>query len=159
MQRKANGRAHVDLFLYQVLMVSELSLSVLPTVCVGLRKNCSVPHKSRAVYTKRCTSAFWGADHVQELPALLPQLSVTALAMQSKQSLKHLKQRPTKKTISLFYNLLLWVNIHPLKFSCAIDFSFLHAKSIWHCSIIFSGRARLYLQLHLSRNGRSFQNA
>lgn len=30
--------------------------------------------------------------------------------------------------ISLFYNLLLWVNIHPLKFSCAIDFSFLHAK-------------------------------
>lgn len=33
---------------------------------------CSVPHKSRAVYTKRCTSAFWDADHVQELPALLP---------------------------------------------------------------------------------------
>lgn len=42
MQRKANGRAHVDLFLYQVLMVSELSLSVLSMVCVGLRKNAGV---------------------------------------------------------------------------------------------------------------------
>lgn len=43
MQRKASGRAHVDLFLYQVLMVSEVSLSVLPTVCVGLRKNTGFP--------------------------------------------------------------------------------------------------------------------
>lgn len=39
MQRKANGRAHVGLFLYQVLMASELSLSVLPEVCVGLRRS------------------------------------------------------------------------------------------------------------------------
>lgn len=42
MQRKANGRAHVDLFLYQVLMASELSLSVLPKVCVGPGKNPGV---------------------------------------------------------------------------------------------------------------------
>lgn len=72
MQRKANGRAHVGLFLYWVLMALKLSLSVLPKVCVGLRCCCSVLHKSRAVYTKRCTSAFWVADHTQELPALLP---------------------------------------------------------------------------------------
>lgn len=42
MQRKANGRAHVGLFLYQVLMSLKLSLSVLPKVCVGLRKNPGV---------------------------------------------------------------------------------------------------------------------
>lgn len=42
MQRKANGRAHMDLFLYQVLMASELSLSVLSKVCVGLGKNPGV---------------------------------------------------------------------------------------------------------------------
>lgn len=42
MQRKANARAHVGLFLYRVLMVSELSLSVLPKVCVGLGKSPGV---------------------------------------------------------------------------------------------------------------------
>lgn len=39
MQRKANGRAHVGLFLYRVLKALELSLSVLPKVSVGLREN------------------------------------------------------------------------------------------------------------------------
>lgn len=42
MQGKANGRAHVGLFLYQVPMASELSLSVLPEVCVGLTKSPGV---------------------------------------------------------------------------------------------------------------------
>lgn len=39
MQRKVNGRAYVELFLYWILISSDCALSVLPEVIDSLRKN------------------------------------------------------------------------------------------------------------------------
>lgn len=73
MQRKARGRAHVGLFLCQVLMALEVTLPVLSKVCVGLRRN---PGAAAVLSINQGLSipkdAFWAVDHTQEFPALLP---------------------------------------------------------------------------------------
>lgn len=98
MQRKASGRAHVGLFLYQVLMALELTLTVWPKVCVGLRRN---PGAAVVFSINQGLSipkdAFWAVDHPGVPSSATSVVSNCSSHAKQTERLKHLKQRPTWK--------------------------------------------------------------